>query len=256
MNNLDVMSRANKEITIVQLYSHDMNIYGDYGNVLCLKRRLEWYGYTPVIIEYNPGDTFPDTVDILVGGGGQDSGQSTVVDDLQKIALRLHECAENGTPMLMICGLYQLFGHSFTTIGGEVLPGIGIFDAATVGGTARLIGNITVDSHDFGQLIGYENHSGITVLGNDTTTKPLGTVAKKNGDGNTPSKGLEGTEGARYKNAIGSYLHGSLLPKNPMLADFLIETAATRRYGSFDPTGVIDDSITLKARVQAARRPR
>ncbi len=238
----------NKTIHIVQLYPRDMNIYGDWGNVLTIKRRLEWHGYTPVLTEYNQGDRFPNDVDIVIGGGGQDSGQNLIKDDLQKIGPRLHELAEDGTPMLIICGLYQLFGRFFKTADGTKMPGIAIFDAETHAGSERMIGNIVTKSSQFGQVIGYENHSGQTFIGKDA--RPLGIVQK--GAGNN---GQDATEGVCYRNVIGSYLHGSLLPKNPQIADFLIEKAVTKKYGEFTPT-VIDDRFAQQARSIAIKRPR
>lgn len=237
-----------KQITVVQLYSHDMNIYGDWGNVLTVLRRLEWHGYEPKLIEYNQGDVFPQNADIIIGGGGQDSGQTEVQDDLLKIGSKLTQLANDGTPMLVICGLYQLFGKFFKTYDGVHIEGIGLFDIETHGGTERLIGNITTESDEFGTIIGYENHSGQTMLGAQVV--PLGAVIK--GAGNN---GKDATEGARYKNVIGSYLHGSLLPKNPAIADFLIEKAVIKKYGEFQPT-VVDDRFASDARAVALRRPR
>jgi len=225
-----------------------MNIYGDWGNVLVLKRRLEWHGYNPIVLEYNQGDDFPDKVDIIIGGGGQDSGQDSVQADLLKIGPKLHELARDDTPMLIICGLYQLFGRFFKAADGHVIEGIRLLDIETHGGKERLIGNITTKSHTFGEIIGYENHSGQTFL--DRRVKPLGIVQK--GAGNN---GHDPTEGVRYKNIIGSYMHGSLLPKNPAIADFLIEKAVTKRYGEFTPT-VIDDRFSDLARAATLRRPR
>lgn len=239
---------TNKQITILQLYPDKMNIYGDWGNVLTLKRRLEWHGYKPVVLEYNEGDKFPDKVDILVGGGGQDSGQVVIQDDLLALGPKLRQLAEDDTPMLVICGLYQLFGHFFKTLNGTMIKGIGLLDIETHGGTERLIGNIVTESKQFGEIIGYENHSGQTFLGKNAT--PLGLVQK--GAGNN---GHDTTEGVIYKNVIGTYMHGSLLPKNPQIADFLIEKAVTKRYGEFVPT-VIDDSFAEQARKIAAGRPR
>ena len=141
-------------IKILQLYSDDMNIYGDWGNTLTLQRRLEWRGYNVELISYNPGDEFPGDVDIIVGGGGQDSGQSKIEDDLRKLGPRLSELAESGMPMLVICGLYQLFGHYFKTKDGETINGIGILDVTTTGGDERLIGNIATTSDEFGDIIG------------------------------------------------------------------------------------------------------
>ncbi len=239
---------SEKMITIVQLYSHDMNIYGDWGNVLTIMRRLEWHGYTPRLVEYNPGDAFPSEADIIIGGGGQDAGQDKIQADLQKISKTLHALADDNTPMLVICGLYQMFGKFFKTQDGHIIEGISLLDIETHAGSERLTGNIVTRSHLFGELIGYENHSGQTFLGNNV--QPLGRVIK--GAGNN---GQDDSEGACFKNVIGSYLHGSVLPKNPALADHLIEKAVIRKYGEFTPT-VIDDRFAELARAVALKRPR
>lgn len=235
-------------IRVVQLYPRDMNIYGDWGNALVLKRRLAWHGYTPELLEYNVGDDFPDDVDLIVGGGGQDSGQLVIQGDLLSRGSTLQELAEDGTPMLLICGMYQLFGRFFKTRTGSVIPGIGILDVETHGTDERLIGNVKVESEEFGEILGYENHSGQTTLG--PGVRPLGMTAK--GTGNNSN---DGQEGARYKNIVASYLHGSLLPKNPAIADFLIRTAVERKYGTF-AAGAPDDRFAVLARENAGRRPR
>lgn len=239
---------SDREITILQLYPRDMNIYGDWGNVLTIKRRLEWHGYGTKLLEYNQGDAFPQNADIIIGGGGQDSGQDSIQTDLLKIAPTLRALAEDEVPMLMICGLYQLFGKFFKTQDGHIIEGIGLLDIETHAGSERLIGNIVTTNSEFGDIIGYENHSGQTYLGKDVL--PLGKVIK--GAGNN---GQDDTEGARYKNVIATYMHGSLLPKNPLIADFLIEKAAVRKYGDFTPT-VIDDRFATLAREVALKRPR
>ena len=237
-----------QKITILQLYPRDMNIYGDNGNLQVLIKRLEWYGYQPVVTEYNVGDTLPKKTDIVIGGGGQDSGQEIIHDDLLSIGTQLQQWANAGMPMLMVCGLYQLFGHFFKTLSGKQLDGIGVLDIKTYGTNERLIGNIITHSEDFGDIIGYENHSGQTSLG--PKAAPLATVIK--GAGNNSS---DGHEGARYKNVIGTYLHGSVLPKNPELADFLIRTAVEKKYGEFSPD-LIDDHFADMARGIAQTRPR
>jgi CobQ-like glutamine amidotransferase family enzyme len=237
-----------KTITILQLYPRDMNIYGDWGNTLVLKRRLEWHGYTVNLTEYNPGDTFPDEVDLIVGGGGQDSGQDVIQNDLLAIGEKLRTLADHDVPMLMICGLFQLFGKFFKTQDGHIIEGIRLLDLETHAGPERLTGNIITASEEFGEIIGYENHSGQTFLGKNVM--PLGKVVK--GAGNN---GQDDTEGARYRNVIATYMHGSLLPKNPAIADFLIEKAVLRKYGEFTPT-VIDDRFAKQARSVAAKRPR
>jgi len=239
---------TNKSIRLLQLYPKDMNIYGDWGNVLVLKRRLEWHGYKVELLEYNPGDTFPEHVDLVVGGGGQDSGQDKIQEDLLKISDTLHSLASSGVPMLMICGLYQLFGKFFKTQDGHVIKGIGIFDIETHAGPERLVGNIVTSSSLFGDIVGYENHSGQTFLG--ASTQPLGKVTK--GAGNN---GQDDSEGVVFNNVIGTYMHGSLLPKNPAIADYLIEKAIVKKYGDFTPT-VIDDQFAIRAREIALIRPR
>lgn len=237
-----------RELVIVSLYPRDMNIYGDRGNLLSLTRRTRAHGYEPRVIDMNVGDPLPERVDIVIGGGGQDSGQGRVAVDLAGRADEFRELASDGTPMLVICGLYQLFGHHFLTHSGQTLSGIGVLDVETTGGAERMIGNVVVESDEFGEIIGYENHSGFTVLGEGS--QPLGRVVQ--GAGNNPT---DGTEGARTGNVLGSYLHGSLLPKNPAISDFLIRTAAERRYGSFEPRAGVDDTAE-RARASAKRRPR
>lgn len=236
------------ELIIASLYSRDMNIYGDRGNVLSLVRRARAQGFTPRVVDVNPGDPLPEQIDIVIGGGGQDSGQGRVAKDLAQRQAVIRDLAVDGTPMLMVCGLYQLFGHRFITHTGEELTGIGVLDVETRGGDERMIGNIVLNSDEFGEVIGYENHSGDTTLGSDS--QPLGRVVQ--GSGNNPR---DGVEGARSGNVIGTYLHGSLLPKNPALSDFLIAEAARRRYGSF--TAIVgEDETVRRARESAKRRPR
>ncbi|WP_028278851.1 glutamine amidotransferase [Arthrobacter sp. H5] len=235
-------------INILQLYPREMNIYGDWGNVLVLKQRLVWHGYDANILEHNADGEFPADVDLIVGGGGQDSGQIVIQQDLQLIAPHLRALAKDGMPMLIICGLYQLFGNYFKTHDGTVIPGIGVLDLETHGGTERLIGNVVASSDEFGDVHGYENHSGQTFLG--PGLRPLAVVSK--GEGNNSK---ENHEGARHLNIVASYLHGSLLPKNPAIADFLLEKAVTRKYGSFEP-GDVDDSLAELARQHAGSRPR
>ena len=250
-----------RTIDVVSLYPKDMNIYGDSGNVLTIRRRLELYGYEPVGHQYNQGDDWPDQADLILGGGGQDTGQKKIIDDFFKRADLLLSLAAGGTPMLMICCLYQLFGEYFETVDGSRLDGIGVIGAYTVGQEVRMIGNLTEHSADFGDIIGYENHSGQTFLREGV--QPLGTVDADS----TGNNGEDHTEGARVNNVIGTYMHGSLLPKNPAIADFLIRTAAERRYGSFDPAAAgqteaqraeLDriNTIASNARRVAMSRPR
>lgn len=236
-----------KSLKIMCLYPNEMNIYGDHGNLLTLKRRAEWHGFEVEEVHHEPGHALDQAADIIIGGGGQDSGQDKIKDDLIKNGPVLRKMAADGAPMLLICGLYQLFGHYFETNSGHRIDGIGLFDAWTKAGPERLIGNIVIET-DLGEIVGYENHSGLTHLNPGQTA--FGRVKK--GAGNN---GRDKTEGARIHNAFGSYLHGPILPKNPALADELIRLAAMKKYGRFKPVK-IDDSVTNKARTIAAKRPR
>ena len=238
-------------IKIIQLYPKDMNLYGDWGNTLTLKKRLEWRGFGVEIIDQNPGDTTDfSTGDIFVGGGGQDAGQLAIQDDLLSRGEELETLANDGVPMLLICGMYQLFGRQFVTNDGSIIRGIGVLPVETTAGEERLIGNITLESEEFGAIVGYENHSGQTFL--DDTVQPLGKVVRGAGNNTT-----DGTEGVQFNNVIATYLHGSLLPKNPKIADFLIAKVLERRGISAEDLKPLDvDTLAQTAQQVAAERPR
>ena len=234
------------KLTIGWLYATKMNIYGDRGNVLVLERRARWRGIEAKTIEIGLGDPIPSDVDVFFFGGGQDQEQVAVSRDLQgEKGQALKAAVDAGAALLAVCGGYQLLGHEYRPHAEEPLPGIGVFDLVSVAGPERFIGNVVVDS-DFGPLVGFENHSGLTHLG--PGVQPLGTV--RVGRGNN---GRDGTEGARYRNAIGCYLHGALLPKNPRLADWLI-AAGLGRTG--EPVGLppLDDRLEQAAHASAVER--
>ena len=242
---------ARGHLRLLQLYPRDMNIYGDWGNTLVLIRRAQWVGYDVELTSYDPGEELPGEVDLVVGGGGQDSGQERIKDDLVARGPELVAWAADGVPMLAICGLYQLFGHRFLTGTGDQIPGISLMDAHTVAGDTRLIGNIVLDTEDFGAVVGYENHSGLTTLGSGA--RPFGTV--RMGDGNN---GKDSTEGGRVHHVIGTYLHGSLLPKNPRVADWLLARAVEHGGGTWEPEPLTDpvEEWAERARRVALSRPR
>ena len=234
-------------LTIVHLYAGTMNIYGDTGNVICLRRRIEWRGMTARVHRVDVGDP-ADLLeaDIVVAGGGEDRAQMVVADDLVERSAAVHEAVADGVVFLTVCGTYQLFGRRFVTSGGEEIPGIGVFAAETHGGGTRMIGNVVVDS-PWGRLVGFENHSGRTVLDPDQTA--LGRVVRGHGN-----DGASGYEGSITNNALGTYLHGSVLPKNPSLADDLILRALVRR-GFAEPLTPLSDDAELAAADAAALRP-
>lgn len=233
-------------IKIVHIYPREMSIYGDLGNTRCLASRLRWHGYEPLVHQHHPGNDFPKDAHLVLGGGGQDSGQSRVEDDLARNAEVLRSLAGGGCPMLMICGMYQLFGNAFVTIEGERLPGIGILDVTTQGNAKRMIGPVVLTT-TFGDVVGYENHSGSTELG--AGQRPFGRV--RSGLGNN---GTDKTEGAVTGNVFGSYLHGPVLPANPSLADALLKLAVERALGEPFAAGRINDDLANQARTRQVRR--
>jgi CobQ-like glutamine amidotransferase family enzyme len=233
-------------LTIGWLYGSKMNIYGDRGNVLTLAQRARWRGIDATIVEIGLGEPIPSAVDLFFFGGGQDQEQIAVARDLQGAkGEALKAAVDEGAALLAICGGYQLLGHEYRPHDAEPLPGIGLFDLTTVAGSERFIGNVVVES-EWGDLVGFENHSGLTTLGPDT--RPMGRV--RIGRGNN---GRDGTEGAITKHAIGCYLHGALLPKNPALADWLIASGLSRRHGTVE-LAPLDDRLEHAAHVSALDR--
>ncbi len=236
-----------QEITICHLYPKEMNIYGDNGNVKVLRKRLERRGIIANVVGVGIGDKLPHQTDILVAGGGQDAGQFEVQSDLQQKKTILHDMAKDGVGMLLVCGMYQLFGHRFIVNEGIDIEGIGVLDIETIAKQQRLIGNINLDT-EFGTVVGYENHSGQTFLG--SSMKPFGSVLK--GEGNNTD---DNDEGCMFNNVIGTYLHGPLLPKNPQVADHLLSVALKRKYGAAQLLD-LDDSLAIDAKTIALKRPR
>lgn len=208
-----------KEIRIAHLYPKLLNIYGDIGNILTLKKRCEWRGIRVIIDEINIGDNITEH-DLYFIGGGQDLQQIEVSKELQKHKEFLTQERNRMAVFLGICGGYQLLGHYYQPHQGDKLMGISLMDAYTVAGNKRYIGNVTIqtDLVEPNTLVGFENHSGLTYLQGQTT--PIGNVVVGNGN-----NGKDKTEGGRFMNVFGTYLHGSFLPKNPQFADYLIELA-------------------------------
>jgi len=220
------MTNFIQQLNIAHLYPDLLNIYGDKGNVISLCKRCEWRGIEVNVSNINLGDEIdPQKYDIYFMGGGQDKQQIAVSKELQLRKEALKEAAEDNAVFLTICGGYQLLGHYYQPMDAEKLLGIGILDAYTEASNNRYIGNVTVETNFLTPktLVGFENHSGLTYLGNGV--EPLGKVVV--GKGNN---GKDGFEGAHYKNVFGTYLHGSLLPKNPVFADHLILEALKRKY--------------------------
>lgn len=234
------MEEKNLKISIAHLYPKLLNLYGDIGNIITLKKRCEWRGINVEFEEIGIGDKIKEH-DIYFIGGGQDKQQEEVADELYKQKNFLTEERDRNAVFLGICGGYQLFGHYYQPHNKERLNGISLMDAYTVAGNKRFIGNVTAET-DFltpNTLVGFENHSGLTYIQGET--KPLAKVIVGNGN-----NGQDKTEGGRYKNVFGTYLHGSFLPKNPHFADYMIELALEKRYGEKIQLQKLDDSLELK----------
>jgi len=242
-------------LRICHLYPNLMNIYGDRGNIIALKKRCLWRGVSASVKNISLNQKLdPKKFDLFFAGGGQDRQQGLVAEDLQKKKKAIKKAVGAGKVFLLICGSYQLFGRFFKTHAGEKIPGIGILDITTVASHKRKIGNVAIKLPVAGYqlpvttLVGFENHSGNTFLAASgkrqaaSKTLPLGKVIK--GFGNN---GKDKTEGAIYKNVFGTYLHGSLLPKNPHFADLLIKLALENRYKKEVNLKPLDDSLEWQA---------
>ncbi|MDO4285535.1 MAG: glutamine amidotransferase [Eubacteriales bacterium] len=218
------------ELKICHLYPEVLNLYGDRGNILCLQKRLEWRGIPCEVTSLKIGEKADlSQFDLFFIGGGQDFEQEVLLGDLRAgKGAEIRAAIEDGRTFLCICGGYQMLGHYYQTADGVKCEFLGAVDLYTVGARERMIGNYAFrlgEESGGSVVVGFENHSGKTYLGQGVL--PLGTVMK--GYGNN---GEDQTEGVRYKNVFGSYSHGPILPKNPLLCDVILESALTRKYGS------------------------
>ncbi len=238
------MSKAAQEgrtLVIAHLYPELLNLYGDGGNILTLRKRCEWRGIEPQVREVRYGDVPSfEGVDLVFIGGGSDREQAIVCKELLKQKEELKAYVEADGVLLAVCGGYQLLGHSYL-MGDDRLPGLELVDLDTDRGTPRLIGNIAIESpiQDV-PVVGYENHGGRTRLGEGV--QPLGRVLSGHGN-----DGASGAEGCLWRNVVGTYIHGPLLPKNPGVADWLIKRALERKYGPGQDLAPLDDAVELAA---------
>ena len=228
------MDKKDMKLTIGHLYPDLLNLYGDRGNIACLMKRCAWRGIEAQTVEFNTGDEidFQD-LDIVLLGGGSDREQRIVCKNLLAIREQFKGYVEENGVVIAVCGGYQLLGKYYKTDEGPI-EGLGLVDIYTEQGEGRLIDNIVLESSVCEMpVVGFENHGGRTFI-NDNT--PFGKVLY--GAGND---GESGYEGVVYKNVIGTYLHGPLLPKNPQVCDWLIQKALERRYGATE-LEPLDDS--------------
>jgi lipid II isoglutaminyl synthase (glutamine-hydrolysing) len=242
------------KIRVGHLYPDYLNIYADRGNMAVLERRAAWRG---IGFDYRTiglgEEANPDEYDLYYVGGGQDREQALVAPDLATKGESLQEAVDGGAAFLAVCGGYQLLGRFYRDRSGAELPGIGLLPHHTVAGERRMIGDVLLECElEPGHrrpLAGFENHAGRTYL--DEGAEPLGRVVA--GFGNN---GEDGVEGSRVGNALGTYLHGPLLPRNPWLADWLIGKALARRLGDAPDLEPLPDDFESSAQRVSAERAR
>ena len=242
------------KLVIGHLYPEYLNIYADRGNIAVLGRRTAW---RDIELDYRTialGDVVrPGEHDLYYVGGGQDREQALIAPDLAAKGPALIEAVEAGAAFLAVCGGYQLLGRFYRDRSGAELPGIGLLPHHTVASERRMIGDVLLecelDAGDPRTLAGFENHAGRTYL--DEGAEPLGRVVS--GFGNN---GKDGFEGCRVAGAVGTYLHGPLLPRNPWLADWLIACALARRLGEPPQLDPLGDELEAAAKAVSAERAR
>ena len=228
-----------KPLNIVHLFPELLNLYGDGGNVIALRRRCEWRNIPVQVTEVGMGDEMDFShADIVFIGGGADREQMIAKDAIAARKSELHSYVADAGVLLAVCGGYQLLGHYYKTSEGT-MEGLSLVDLHTEQGEPRLIDNIVLENEIFPlPIVGFENHGGRTYIGDN---KPFGKVLYGHGN-----NGEDHTEGVLYKNVIGTYLHGPLLPKNPHICDYLLSNALERKYGKGDLTP-LDDNLEVKA---------
>ena len=229
------------KIKITHLYPDLLDLYGDAGNIRCLVKRMEWRGIEVEVVGHRIDSDRLDFsgTDILFLGGGSDREERLVIQKLSEEKEQLLQYINSDKVLLAVCGGYRLLGRYYT-VNGEKTDGLGLVDFYTDDGEDRFTGNVIIDC-DFAdsKVVGFENHSGRTYIGDYT---PLGRVVLGNGN-----NGVDKTEGIVYKNVIGTYLYGPLLPKNPNLCDYIITNALKRKYADFDSLPVLDDTLENRA---------
>lgn len=234
------------KLTIGHLYPELLNLYGDRGNIQCMMKRSLWRGIEAETIALGLEDSIDfSKLDIVLLGGGSDREQRIVCSRLRDIRENFHHYVEDGGSVLAVCGGYQLLGHYYKTE-EDTLEGLSLVDLYTEQGSPRLIDNIVLENPDFSlPIVGFENHGGRTYIGDN---KPFGKVVYGHGN-----NGEDGQEGVLYKNVVGTYLHGPLLPKNPHICDYLLSNALERKYGkgTLEP---LDDTQEIQANQELYKR--
>ncbi len=242
-----------KELKILYLYPDILELYGDFGNIQVLRYRLEQRGIQATITPYSIGDPTPNfnEYDLVFAGGGADQEQNILSKDLIQYKENIKTAIDNGVFFLLICGAYQLFGKYYKDVEGNIIEGLNIFDYYTEAiedRTKRCIGNIVINTklnNEVTRIIGFENHGGQTF----DIEKPFGSVIYGNGN-----KFGDKFEGFFDRNVIATYLHGPLLSKNPVLADYIIKYCLDRKYEENISLEPLDDTFENLCREQLLKQ--
>lgn len=207
-------------VTLVSIYPTLLGTYGDGGNVMALQHRAALHGIDVDVLVVDPGQPVPESADLYVLGGGEDSAQTAAASALRADGA-LKRAADNGAAVLAICAGYQLLGEYFPDATSSATPGLGLLDIRTDRLPKRAVGELAATPNGplDQMLTGYENHAGATHLGPDA--RPLAVVRSGIGNG-------DGTEGAINGHVVGTYLHGPCLARNPQIADLLLGWATGR----------------------------
>ena len=212
-----------RELRIIHLFPDLLNLYGEKGNILVIKKRCKKRDINVTVREYKINDDIDiKDADIIILGGGSENDVQKAYKKLTGAKETLKEYTENGGVLLSIASGYEMIGKSFS-LGSETLEGLSLGSFYSEGNEKRLIDNVKLET-EFGEVIGFTNHSARFYL--DEGAKAFGTVV--NGYGNNE---IDKSEGYLCNNIFATNLHGPLLPKNPNIADEIIKRALLRKYG-------------------------
>ena len=235
------------EIKIMHLYPDLLNLYGDKGNIECMRRRLLWRGIGVTVVAHTGNEPLDlSDTDILFIGGGTDREEQTVISKLIKSRDKIEEYINSGKTVFAACGGFLMLGKEYR-LGSETVEGLGILDITASLGDSGFVGDVVMESDITDSVIvGFENHSSRVDIASHT---PLGII--KYGNGNN---GVDKTEGVVYKNVIATSLHGPLLPKNAKLCDYILNCALKKKYPEFSGLSQLDDELENKANKYITQR--
>ena len=119
------------KLKIAHMYPDLLNLYGDYGNILSLKRRCEWRNIEVEVCEYSLNDTVNfDETDIFYIGGGTDKEQLAVCEKMKEYKDELKNYVEKNGVVMALCGGYQILGN-YIKIKDDITQCLGILDIHT-----------------------------------------------------------------------------------------------------------------------------